>query len=94
VTSLICAISTGFSITPEALANAVSEYVNSPAVAGWTSMGTTITALKSTPELRWANPLELKNTVESALTDRFGAKEAAKPKSKVRLHLVTSVRFC
>ncbi|KAH9972938.1 glutamine-tRNA ligase [Lactifluus volemus] len=74
----------GFNITPEALANAVSEYVNSPAVAGWTSMGTTITALKSTPELRWANPLELKNAVESALTDRFGAKEAAKPKSKVR----------
>ncbi|KAI0306840.1 glutamine-tRNA ligase [Multifurca ochricompacta] len=72
----------GFSITPEALANAVSEYVTSFAVTGWANMGAVITALKSTPELRWVNPLELKNAVESALTDRFGAKEAAKPKGK------------
>jgi glutaminyl-tRNA synthetase len=52
-------------------------------------MGAAITALKNTPGLRWVNPLELKNAVESALTDRFGAKEAAKPKGKV-CFLVTS----
>lgn len=80
---------TGFAITPEALANAVSEYVNSPAVTGWTNMGAAITALKSTPELRWVNPLELKNAVESSLTVRFGVKEAAKPKGKVRLFTPT-----
>jgi len=47
-------------------------------------MGAAITALRNTPALRWANPLEVKNAVESALADRFGAKEATKPKSKVR----------
>ncbi|KAH8987576.1 glutamine-tRNA ligase [Lactarius hatsudake] len=72
----------GFAITAEALANAVAEYVGSPAVAGWAGMGAAITALKNTSELRWVNPLELKNAVESALTDRFGAKEAARPKGK------------
>ena len=47
-------------------------------------MGAAITALRNTPALRWANTLEVKNAVESALADRFGAKEAAKPKGKVR----------
>jgi hypothetical protein len=76
---------TGFSITPEALSNAVSEYVNSSAITGWANMGAAITALRNTSTLRWANPLEVKNAVESALVDRFGAKETAKPKGKVRL---------
>jgi len=75
---------TGFSITPEALSYAVSEYVNSSAVTGWANMGAAITALRNTPALRWANPLEIKNAVEAALAARFGAKEVAKPKSKVR----------
>ena len=46
-------------------------------------MGAAITALKNTPALRWVIPLEIKNAVESALTDRFGAKGEAKPKGKV-----------
>ena len=45
-------------------------------------MGAAITALRNTPGLRWVNPLEIKNAVESALTDRFGAKGDAKPKGK------------
>jgi glutaminyl-tRNA synthetase len=48
-------------------------------------MGAAITALRNTPGLRWANPLEIKNAVESALTVRFGAKGEAKPKGKVSL---------
>jgi hypothetical protein len=48
-------------------------------------MGAAITALRNTPGLRWVNPLEIKNAVESALTDRFGAKGEAKPKGKVSL---------
>lgn len=85
--SSLCAILTGFSITPDALSNAVSEYVNSSVVTGWASMGSAITALRNTPALRWVNPLELKNAVESALADRFGVKEAAKPKPKVKVRL-------
>ena len=46
-------------------------------------MGAAITALRNSPGLRWVNPLEIKNVVESALTDRFGAKSEAKPKGKV-----------
>jgi hypothetical protein len=84
----------GFIITQEALTNAVSKYINSSAVMGWTNMGTAITALKNTAELRWVNPLELKNAVESALTNRFGAKETAKPKGKVRLLLVSRRALC
>lgn len=78
-----CITPKGFSITQEALSNAVSEYVDSPAVSGWAGMGAAITALRNTPGLRWVNPLEIKNAVESALTDRFGAKGEAKPKGKV-----------
>ena len=73
----------GFSITQEALSSAVSEHVKSPAVTGWASMGAAITQLRNTPGLRWVNPLEIKNAVESAMTNRFGAKGEAKPKSKV-----------
>jgi hypothetical protein len=47
-------------------------------------MGAAITALMNTPTLRWVNLFELKNAVESALTDRFAAKEAARLKGKVR----------
>ena len=46
-------------------------------------MGAATSALRNAPRLRWVNPLEIKNAVESALTDRFGAKGEAKPKGKV-----------
>ncbi|KAI0265828.1 glutamine-tRNA ligase [Gloeopeniophorella convolvens] len=72
----------GFSISPEGIARTVTEYVQSAAVSGWNNMGAAIAALRTSPELRWANPLEVKNAVEAALTARFGAKEAAKPKGK------------
>lgn len=59
-------------------------------MSGWTGIGTAISAVKNTPELRWANPLEIKNVVERAFTETFGAKETAKPKGKagdVRIHI-------
>ena len=73
----------GFSITAEELAAQVAEFVTSSAATGWDKLGATIGALKNT-DLRWANPLELKNAVETAFTSKFGVKEAAKPKGKVR----------
>lgn len=80
----------GFSITPEALYTSVSTYVSSSAVAGWSGLSNAIGHLKSTPELRWASPLELKKTVEKAFTDTFGTKEAAaKAKPKVCLVYIT-----
>ena len=41
-----------------------------------------IGGLKNTPDLRWASPLELKNTVEKAFVDTFGSKEEALAKLK------------
>ncbi|EIM88595.1 glutamine-tRNA ligase [Stereum hirsutum FP-91666 SS1] len=72
----------GFSITAEELALRVTEYIKANAVAGWTNLGSTITGLKNTPELRWASPLDLKNAVEKAFLETFGAKETAKAKAK------------
>ena len=63
--------------------NRVKEYVASSAYSGWNNLGTAIGGLKGT-DLRWANPLELKNAVENAFTEKFGAKGTAKPKGKVR----------
>ncbi|KAG6903466.1 hypothetical protein C0995_005489 [Termitomyces sp. Mi166 len=72
----------GFSITPEELDDRVKKYIASNAVAGWASLGAVISALRATPQLRWANPLDVKNAVEKSLTEIFGAKESAKPKGK------------
>jgi glutaminyl-tRNA synthetase len=59
------------------------NYVASSTATGWANLGVVIGALKNT-DLRWANPLELKNAVETAFTEKFGVKEATKPKGKVR----------
>lgn len=61
-----------------------TEYITNNAVDGWAKLGSTITGLKTNPALRWVNPLEIKNAVESAFNQSFGAKEAAKPKPKVK----------
>ncbi|KAI0824720.1 glutaminyl-tRNA synthetase [Trametes gibbosa] len=71
----------GFAVTAEELVNRVRDYIASSAHTGWNNLGVAIGGLKST-DLRWANPLELKNAVESAFTEKFGAKEAAKLKGK------------
>ncbi|KAH8106027.1 glutaminyl-tRNA synthetase [Cristinia sonorae] len=72
----------GFSITPTELAAQVSAYITSSAASGWANLGAIIGGLKNSAELRWANPLDVKNAVEAAFTDKFGAKETAKPKAK------------
>ncbi|KAK7695754.1 hypothetical protein QCA50_000391 [Cerrena zonata] len=72
----------GFTITPSEIAAQVSNYLTSAAVTGWANLGVVIGGLKTSPELRWASPLDVKNAVEAAFTEKFGAKEAAKPKGK------------
>ena len=90
--SLPTFFTSGFNITAEELYARVTEHMGTASVAGWASLGTVIRALKSTPDLRWANPLELKNTVERAFTDMFGTKESAKPKTKVHLAAYRDLR--
>ncbi|KAJ7240299.1 tRNA synthetases class I, catalytic domain-containing protein [Mycena haematopus] len=72
----------GFSITAAELYEHIAKYTTDAAIAGWASLGQVIGGVKNIPELRWANTLEVKNTVEKVFNDKFGAKEAAKPKGK------------
>ncbi|KAJ6515726.1 glutamine-tRNA ligase [Mycena sanguinolenta] len=72
----------GFSITAAELYDHIAKYTTDAAIAGWASLGQVISGVKNIPELRWANTLEVKNTVEKVFSDKFGAKEAAKPKGK------------
>ncbi|KAG5648904.1 hypothetical protein DXG03_000253 [Asterophora parasitica] len=72
----------GFSITPTELHEKVTGYFKSNVVTGWANLGAVLGALKSSPELRWASPLEVKNAVEKVFLETFGAKETAKPKGK------------
>ncbi|KAI5124954.1 hypothetical protein M0805_007381 [Coniferiporia weirii] len=70
----------GFNISPEELISKVTDYVSSASLSGWANLSTSIGALKSTPDLRWANPLELKNAVEKVFVETFGEKTAIKAK--------------
>ncbi|KAG9218892.1 hypothetical protein CCMSSC00406_0000994 [Pleurotus cornucopiae] len=72
----------GFTITSEELLVQVNEYITSNAIAGWDKLGSVITSIRNSPALRWANPLDIKNAVETAFNDAFGPKQAAKPKTK------------
>jgi len=46
-------------------------------------LSSVLSGVKGTTELRWASPLEVKDAVENAFTEKYGVKEAAKPKGKV-----------
>ncbi|KAL1739011.1 tRNA synthetases class I, catalytic domain-containing protein, partial [Schizophyllum fasciatum] len=72
----------GFSITPEDLYKHIAEIAEPSASKGWAGLGSVISAAKAVPSLRWANPLEVKATVEKLFLEKFGPKEAAKPKAK------------
>lgn len=74
----------GFSITLEELRSYILTYITTNSVLGWANLGPTINALKGTPELRWASPLDVKTAVDAVFLDTFGPKEATKPKAKVR----------
>jgi hypothetical protein len=62
-----------------------TKYLESNPVDGWASLSTVINILKRSPELNGVKPLDIKNTVEQVFTEKFGPKEAAKPKGKVRV---------
>ncbi|KAJ7178963.1 glutamine-tRNA ligase [Mycena filopes] len=72
----------GFSITPEELYEQIAKFTTDAAIAGWSSLGQAMSGVRTIPALRWANTLEIKITVEKVFNDKFGAKEAAKPKGK------------
>lgn len=74
----------GFSITNEEMYNTVTTYIQSAAVTGWSNLSGVLGSLRSVPALRWASPLEVKNTVERVFVESFGPKGSTKPPPKVR----------
>jgi glutaminyl-tRNA synthetase len=64
------------------------HYINSNAIEGWANFSSAVSGIKNVPELRWASPLDLKNSVEKAFTTNFGPKGAARPKAKVLYTIV------
>lgn len=67
----------GFSITPEELYTRTTSYIAASDISGWRDLSSVISGLKSMPDLRWVNPLDLKNAVEKVFVDTFGNKEEA-----------------
>jgi glutaminyl-tRNA synthetase len=72
---------------PEELQRRVADYVAGADVSGWANLSSIIGSLKTSPELRWANPLELKTTVEEVFTQLFGEKTAIKAKGAVSIYM-------
>lgn len=70
-------------MSPEALYEHATRILKNSSASGWAELGTVINAVKGLPDLRWANPYEIKTTVEELFTKEFGTKEALKPKRKV-----------
>lgn len=82
ITIIVLTVS-DFSITAEEIGAKVSKYLASNTVLGWTNLGAVISSIRSTPELRWASAVEVKNAVEKIFLEKFGPKESAKGKAKV-----------
>jgi glutaminyl-tRNA synthetase len=72
-------------VTTEQVYSSVSAYVesNSSDIAGWIHLTSVLSGVKNTPALRWASTLDVKTAVERVFTERYGPKEAAKPKARV-----------
>ncbi|KAG8704127.1 hypothetical protein FRC09_003748, partial [Ceratobasidium sp. 395] len=81
----------GIELTPGDIAARVTEYMTSKVPASWSAFGGAVGDLKST-ELRWANPLDVKNAVEKAFTDVFGTKEEAKAKVRPTIQPIRPIR--
>lgn len=83
----------GFSISPEELYAQAASYIAANAISGWSNLSSVIGGLKNTPGLRWASPLDLKNTVEKVFVDTFGSKEEALAKLKAEKAKVGKQQF-
>ncbi|KAI0031675.1 glutaminyl-tRNA synthetase [Vararia minispora EC-137] len=67
----------GFSISQQELHSVVTRYIQENTIVGWANLNQVIGELKAT-DLRWANALEVKNSVERVFTESFGPKQSGK----------------
>ena len=76
----------GFSITPEELLSRIKGHIASSKVEGWNNVNSFLGSLRTSRDLRWASPLEVKSVVESEFTELFGPKT----KASVYIHLINT----
>jgi glutaminyl-tRNA synthetase len=72
----------GFNITAEELKVAVSDFISGQPTASWTTVNQLLIAARQTANLKWAPSLDVKNLIESTLTEKFGPKPTPVPKAK------------
>ena len=75
----------GVELSPEEILTIFKSLVDTQRIEGWSALQGVITAAKTATRLRWAPPLDVKNAADRVFTEKFGPKEAQKPKPKVGL---------
>jgi hypothetical protein len=82
----------GVVVPPEEIKQIVEDYLKTNidqirTQGEWSGIGRSLAHLRTKPELRWANPLDVKAATEAAYMATFGPKQdaaTAKAKAKVR----------
>ncbi|KAG8998880.1 hypothetical protein FRB93_013447 [Tulasnella sp. JGI-2019a] len=82
-TSFNEACGVGVNLSSEEVSARVKAYFDGQTPEGWSGLMTFINAAKATPELRWANQLEVKTATEQLFMEKFGSKETTS-KSKTK----------
>ncbi|GJJ07401.1 hypothetical protein Clacol_001603 [Clathrus columnatus] len=72
----------GVIVTVEQINAIIGEYVLKGSVRGWADVGSVLSGVKNLPTLRWANTLDVKNSVERIMTEAFGPKNQPKGKTE------------
>ncbi|KZS88346.1 glutaminyl-tRNA synthetase [Sistotremastrum niveocremeum HHB9708] len=69
----------GFTITSEEIDALVKQYAESANVSGWPDLSRFLGGLRTSGNLKWANPLEVKTAAEARFLELFGPKDTSKP---------------
>lgn len=77
----------GVVVTPEQCRETVARHMGArseelDAAGGWPKMSAVMADARGDPAMRWANMVDIKTAVESALTERYGPRSAQAPKKK------------
>ncbi|KAG8761481.1 hypothetical protein FRC14_003894 [Serendipita sp. 396] len=72
----------GFNITPDELKVEIKDYIDAQGGAAWEKFNALLGGTRQDPRIRWANTLDVKNTIEALLTEELGPKPKAVPASK------------
>lgn len=68
----------GVVVSKEECFEIASKYIaSSPAISDWSSLSKALGSVRSSPELKWAAPIDIKEAVEQAFVARFGPKPTA-----------------